>query len=368
MKRHMRIAILIDVFAGGGKERRCLQMLKGLKRRGITDLHIILIDNIIDYPDIYNEAKVHIIGRKNKFDIGVFYRIYKLLKDLKPDFIMTWTLMKFSLYICVIKPFIKCKYISAIVTAAQPIKKYSLSNLVKYISFKQADVIVGNSKAGITAYKAPQKKSQVIYNGFDYDRLQNIIPKSIILKQLNITTKYVISMAARINRHKDFQTYIDAAKMILTERQDITFLCIGKGELIEFYQKQLSEFEKKYILFLGFRKDVDSILSASDISVLCTNNKIHKEGVSNTILESMAYGVPVIATTGGGTDEIVLDNETGFIIPPFSPNTLKMKIEAILNDSILFLKMKEKSQARIKKNFSLDLMVENYIKLFSENA
>lgn len=360
----MRIAILIDFFGGGGKERRCFQMIKGLYNNGIKDIHVILIENIVDYPELYDFANVHVLGRKNKYDFSIFYKLYKTLKEIQPDIIMCWSLIKFSMYLCFIKPLIKCKYISAIVTAAQPIKTWSIANIVKIITFKISDIIVGNSKAGIIAYKAPINKSKVIYNGFDFERIEKLTAKDIVLKNLGITTKYVISMAARFNLHKDYQTYIDAAKKILSYRNDITFLCIGKGELMDFYKNQLNNNEKEHILFLGFRHDVDSIINASDISVLCTNNKRHKEGVSNTILESMAFGVPVIATTGGGTNEIVLDNETGFIIPPFSPDDLVKKIELILSDENLRNRMKEKSKQRVYDSFSLDIMIDNYTKLF----
>ena len=364
----MKLAILLDVFAGGGKERRCLQMIKGLNEHNIKDIHVILIDDVVDYDDLYKYATIHVIGRKSRYDLSVIPKIYKTLKDIAPDYIMCWSLMKFSFYLCFIVPFVKCKYISAIVTAAMPIKRYSLDNVVKYITFKMADIIVGNSKSGIKAYKAPIEKSVVIYNGFDFDRKNKLKSRDVILKELDIKTKYVISMVARVNKHKDYQTFIDAARKILLYRKDITFLCVGKGELINFYLKQLSEDERKYILFTGFRSDSDSILNISDISVLCTNNKIHREGVSNTILESMAYGIPVIATIGGGTNEIVEDNKTGFIIQPFSPNLLIDKIELLLNDTSLRHQMGQESKCRVKNKFSLEIMVQNYIKLFTSHV
>ena len=347
----MRLAILIDFFGGGGKERRCLQLIKGLNRNNINDIHVVMIDDIVDYPDLYKTtAKVHIIERHGKYDLGVIKRLYKTLKEISPDVIMTWTLIKMSFYLCLIKPFLKCKYID---------------DITRFIAFKQADVIVGNSYSGIKAYKAPSQKSVVIYNGFDMERLNNLNPIDQVRRDLSLTTPFMVSMAARINRHKDYQTYIDAAKKVIAQRKDVTFYCIGKGELIDYYRNQLNEEEQKFIIFLGFRKDVDSILNASTVSVLCTNNKLHKEGVSNTILESMAYGIPVVATTGGGTDEIIINGETGFIIPPFEPSVLASKINMLLDNEPLRKQMGKKAIERIKTNFSLELMVKNYMSLFN---
>ncbi len=364
----MKLAVLIDVFAGGGKERRCLQMIKGLNEHNVKDIHVILIDNIIDYEDLRKYATIHIVGRSYKYDLCVFFKLYKLLRSISPDYIMCWSLMKFSMYLCFVKPFIRCKYISAIVTAAMPIKFLSLQNFIKYITFKMADVVVGNSKAGLVAYKAPAHKSIVVYNGFDFDRKNNLKSRDVILNELNIETKFVVSMIARINKHKDYQTFINAAKKILTYRKDITFLCVGKGDLMNYYLNQLTEDEKKFIYFTGFRNDSDSIINISDISVLCTNNNVHKEGVSNTILESMAYGIPVIATSGGGTDEIVRDGETGFLIPAFSSDKLVEKIQTLLENRQLWTDFSTKSKILVRNRFSLDIMVEKYIKIFTENA
>ena len=95
----MRLAILIDFFSGGGKERRCLQLIKGLNHNNITDIHVVMIDDIVDYPDLYQTtAKVHVIKRHGKYDLGVIRRLYKTLKQINPDVIMTWTLIKSTAY------------------------------------------------------------------------------------------------------------------------------------------------------------------------------------------------------------------------------------------------------------------------------
>ena len=84
------------------------------------------------------------------------------------------------------------------------------------------------------------------------------------------------------------------------------------------------------IYFLGNQKDVESIVNICDIGVLMTNNLVHQEGVSNSILEYMAFSKPVIASKGGGTSEIVIPEETGFLINPFDVNDLAKKIVYLL--------------------------------------
>jgi glycosyltransferase involved in cell wall biosynthesis len=75
----------------------------------------------------------------------------------------------------------------------------------------------------------------------------------------------------------------------------------------------------------------------------------------------MALGKPVIATYGGGTNEIIRDNDTGFLISPSNPEELAQKIEILLNDEALANKMGLAGKERIKKSFSIEKMVDKYI-------
>lgn len=365
----MTIALLLDSFGGGGKERRCLQMIKGLNEAGYNDIHVVLLHNRIEYPDLLNtSAKIYEWSPKNtpQWHPDRFRNLYKILMGIKPDILMTWTFLESSFYFMLIKPFFRCKYICAAITTAQPYNFYSIGNIVRMISLKQADVIVSNSQAGLDAYKAPIKKSRVYYNGFDPERLKHLQPINKTRKLLGIKTPYLVSMAARFQPMKDYPCFIKAAQIVLKKRKDVTFMCIGKGETMERCQLMVMKSEQPYIQFPGFRKDVDSILNASDISVLCTNNKEHKEGVSNTILESMAYGVPVIATGGGGTDEIMRNNKNGYVIEPYSHEQLAEHILMLLEDDNLRNQMGKFAQKDVLERFSLKRMTDEYVKLFKE--
>jgi glycosyltransferase involved in cell wall biosynthesis len=82
---------------------------------------------------------------------------------------------------------------------------------------------------------------------------------------------------------------------------DICFLLIGDGENIERCKYLVKDLPTENIKFLGRQNDAESIINIFDIGVLTTNIRIHREGISNSIIEYMAMGKPVIATQGGGT-------------------------------------------------------------------
>jgi glycosyltransferase involved in cell wall biosynthesis len=365
---NMRILFLIDSLNGGGTERRLVQLIKGLNERGFNDLHLISLSDVNDYPVILNyNIKLQIIKRKIKRDPGMFFKLFKEIKKINPDIIHSWSLMT-SFYISVICKILRIPHISGFVADCNPVKKFSIYHAAILFPYKFADVIVGNSMAGLNAYKAPKKKRKVIYNGFEMNRLKVSEDTTALRRKLNINTPYIVVMAARFDKVKDYETFFEAAKELIKQRNDITFLAIGKGNLFLDFEKKIEEKDREYIRMLGFRNDIDAIIKMSDIGVLCTNPTFHAEGISNSLMEFMAFGKPVIATKGGGVNELISNNETGFIIEPKNPKQLALKINSLLNNPELLTNMGNNAKKSIHANFSLGKMTDIYIDLYEKNV
>jgi len=111
---------------------------------------------------------------------------------------------------------------------------------------------------------------------------------------------------------------------------------------------------------LGLKSGVESFINIMDICVLST----FTEGVSNSILEYMALEKPVVATIGGGTSEIVIDNETGFLITPSNPKELADKLGILLENKSLRARMGSAGKKRVIDEFSVEKMVNKYIDLY----
>lgn len=357
----MRIIFLIDTLCRGGKERRCVQLIKGLNNLGLNDIHLVLFDNLIEYPEIHNlNVILYDLKRKSPKDIDVFKKIYKIIDNLNPDIVFSWSIMG-SFYLNFIRIVRKFNYISGYVADVESFKKFSLANIARLMSFFISNYIVGNSNIGLTTYKVPINKRVLIYNGFDLERLNNIIDPSVVRNQLGIQTKYIVCMVATVYKAKDYQTYIDAAKLIIKERNDVTFLAIGKGPLLNFYCNQLTtKNEKKHINFIGNIDYVESVINACNISVLTTRS----EGISNVILESMMFGKPVLSTNTGGTPEILVDSVTGYLLRPSSVGDLMSKVNLLLDNEELCFSMGKKGKEIATEKFSLESMSQSYLALF----
>jgi glycosyltransferase involved in cell wall biosynthesis len=243
-----------------------------------------------------------------------------------------------------------------------PLKQNILNKhwLRAQITFPFSDVIVGNSKAGLFAYNAPSERSKCIYNGFSFDRIENIKSSKIIRDRIGVSSKYVVGMVASFSKLKDYKTYFEAAQLLLKRRNNLTFIAIG-DKTDSFFSESLIEFNaKQHFRLLGRLSDVESHINIMDVCVLST----FTEGISNSILEYMAMEKPVIATSGGGTNEIVVDQETGFLVNPSSPEELAEKMELLLDDKMLCMKMGKAGKDRVTENFSLKQMVIEYIDVY----
>jgi glycosyltransferase involved in cell wall biosynthesis len=225
------------------------------------------------------------------------------------------------------------------------------------ISFPFSDLIIGNSKAGIRAYGAPASKSVCIYNGFNFSRIEKLKIKRTIIDELQITTPFVIGMVATHSHYKDYKTYFKAAEILLAIRNDITFLAIGNQTDSAQAKTLVNSSLTNHFRLMGKQADVESYIQLMDICVLAT----FTEGISNSILEYMAMSKPVVATSGGGTNEIVIDNETGFLIPQSNPSILAEKLDSLLNNDHLRRQLGMEGRKRVQNHFIIKPMIDSYI-------
>jgi glycosyltransferase involved in cell wall biosynthesis len=355
----MKILFFIDGLRLGGKERRLLELLKGLKNRHEFEIAIASVWKEIHYKDFYQlNIPLFFLEKKSKFDPSIFFKFYNLTKKLRPDIVHTWSNMNTS-YSLFSKIFINFKLVnSQIADAPHRVSWFSIIGVETKINFKFSDRILSNSRAGLISYRAPVSKSRYIYNGFDFKRLRNQHKPEKIKEKMGIKTKYVVAMVASFSEKKDYKTYFDAAKNILKKRGDITFLTIGDGVYFNKYKQLYGQNDN--IKFLGLQLYVDDILPIFDVGVLST----YTEGISNSIIEYMAWGKPVIATEGGGTCELVLDGETGFLIKQQDSDHLIEKIEYLLKNGSKAREMGLKGRERIVKKFDSEKMINKYCSLY----
>lgn len=360
----MKILFLIDCLNSGGKERRLVELLKGLSTKKNINCELIVMSKLVHYKEIFDlKIKVHFLIRRWKYDFFIIYKIYNICKEFKPNIIQSCSSMT-SVYALPIVKLLKIKFINSIISISTKEKIFSKFWIRSKLTFPFSDIIISNSYAGLNTFHPIKGKSICIHNGFDFYRIKNLEEKDKIRKKFNIKTDKVIGMVAIFKDGKDYYTYIKAANILLKNRQDITFLAVGDGKNFKKCERMIKNEFQDNIKFLGRQRNVESIINIFDVGVLITNLDVHGEGISNSIVEYMALGKPAIATCGGGTGELVLDGETGFLIPQRSQDILVEKILYLIKNPDVREEMGVKAIKRIEQKFGLEKMINEYIHLY----
>ena len=361
----MKVLFFIDGLIAGGKERRLVELMKGIKSGFEVEFEVVVMNPEVHYRQVFELGiTIHYLIRKTKKDASVFYKFYKICKNFEPDIIHCWDSMT-AVYSIPASKLLRIKLINGMVADAP--ERFGFSNkgwLRTKFAFFFSDVIIGNSKAGLKAYHAPVKKSAYIYNGFDFKRVKNIEMPQTVRNKFNIRSQVVVLMVGAFGDRKDYDSFVEAAKIVCRNKNDIEFIAVGDGKNFKRISEKIGGDMNGRIKLLGKQSDVESIINISDICILTTNMKVHGEGISNSILEYMAMGKPVIASYGGGTNEIVEDSVTGFLINPLSPRELAEKIEVLINNPELRARLGRAGMETVKSKFSLDSMVSEYISLY----
>jgi len=200
-------------------------------------------------------------------------------------------------------------------------KKYVIKQM-EIFTLKNSDICYGVSDyvCGIDFIKKHAKNLfGSIYNipsrGLAKDR-------SKIRQKLGILPeKLVVVSTGRITKEKGYHVLCDAIKLI--EHPEIEFIIAGEGEYLATFKNEIEQaIHEPKVHFLGYREDIEEILIASDIFVICT---LH-ETLCISLLEAGRNGLPSIATRVGGIPEIIVDGKNGFLVEPNCPEQVVEKI------------------------------------------
>ncbi|MCC7400738.1 MAG: glycosyltransferase [Chitinophagaceae bacterium] len=358
----MKVLFFINGLAAGGKERRLVELLKGINKYPEIQYELVLMGKDIHYKEVFDLGiKIHYFIRKSKKDLRIFKKLYNYCKEYKPDIIHCWDSMT-AIYAGPVCKYFHIKLINGMIVGAPgKMNIFESSYRRARVTFPFSDIVVGNSMAGLSAYRAPKNKSICIHNGFNFSRVENLVDSVLLKEQLKIKSCYIVGTVASFSEYKDYKTFFKAAQILLEKRSDVVFVVVGNNTDSADAFGMIQDKYVSYFRLLGRRSDVESLVNLMDICVLST----FTEGISNSILEYMAMGKPVIATRGGGTDEIVADGETGYLIPQANPEILANKIDFLLTDESLRMKMGESGRRRIAEQFSIQKMVDSYIQIYN---
>ena len=201
-----------------------------------------------------------------------------------------------------------------------------------------------------------EKKVTTIHNGVDLDRFRWVSEKPV-----PTGPPLVIGTVARLVPIKDQASMIKAFSILAGRHPDLKLRLVGDGPLrTELQDLARSTGHGDRVEFAGERNDVDVQFDGLSVFLLSSLN----EGISNTVLEAMASGRPVIATRVGGNPELVVEGETGVLVDRQSSEDLARAIEVYLKNPDLLEAHGAAGRRRAIEHFSIPRMVEDYRQLY----
>lgn len=249
-------------------------------------------------------------------------------------------------------------------------KQRPLISQLEKILHKNQLAIVGNSQAVIRELidkeGVPEDKLTLIYNGIEVLKFGNQEKREETRHALGLNTdEVVLCIVANLISYKGHTDLIDALIRIRDKIQrPWRLLCVGSG--IENRADLTSKVESGglggHVKWLGTRDDIPAILSAVDIGLLVS----HQEGFSNSILEGMASGLPMIVTDVGGNSEAIQHQKSGLVVKPHDPAGLGDAILNLMKDMQQARKYGVAARERVEKYYTIDTCVDNYKSFFKK--
>ncbi len=236
--------------------------------------------------------------------------------------------------------------------------------IVEKMAFGRAAAILANSEAVrdlLTARSIPGEKIRVIYNGLDVGRFGGR-PADPAAFGLPSGRRFVTIVANLRHRVKNLPMLLRAASKVIAGVDDADIVIAGEGELEQELRTLAGELGiSGRTHFVGRCTDVPGLL---DISAVCVLTSF-AEGFSNSILEYMAAGKPVVATNVGGAAEAVIDGVTGYLVDSDDDTAMASRLIELLNDTDESVRMGQAGRRLVEAKFSLSSRLERTIDLYN---
>jgi len=406
----MKILILSDGLSGGGAERVAFDLTNSfLELRNEVSIITTIQDkskagktneNGIEIYKIYSNYHERWRNYLSLYNPQTIKQVKKIIEQINPDVVHAHNIHYYLSYYClkIAKKYSRAVFLTAHdvmlfhygklvefvnqnnlsipkkfnykITPWQQIKKYKkrynpfrniiIHHYLKYVdkifavSYELKDVLNQNNI----------KNVEVIHNGIDVNNWQiNNKKLENFKKKYNLFNKKIVFFAGRLSDLKGGGKIFKAIKIVKKQVPDILLLVAGKKDNYAQMMIELAESENIFLLFTGWieKDDLKSAYYSSDVIV---TPSIYLDPFNLINIEGMICKKPVVGTCFGGTPEIVIDNETGYIVNPLNVEKMAEKIIDLLKNPDKAEQFGQAGYKRVKQEFSLSKQFEKYLKYY----
>ncbi len=363
----LKVLQLIPTLDRSGAEKQMAMLARGLPRdRFRVEVAALTRSGPLEAELREAHIPVTIIGKPLKVDPFALARLVRFLKAGSFDVVQTW-IFAANAYGRVAARLARVPVV-VVAEMAVDLWKGRGERLADRRLSTWCDRLVGNSHAVVDFYRGlgvPEDRLAMIYSGVEDEEPPAIDPAAVRAEFGFPPDAPLVLFAGRLAEQKRVDDLLKALDLLQHVQPDVRTLIAGEGPL----RTRLEETAHAYRLddrvrFLGHREDVPRLLAAADLLVLPSSY----EGLPNVVLEAMRFRKPVVATAAPGTTEVVVNGETGLLVPIGDQVRLTRAIRDVVRDPALARRLGEAGRARVEAHFTAAAMIDHFAELYEQLA
>jgi glycosyltransferase involved in cell wall biosynthesis len=296
------------------------------------------------------------IAVRGEVDLSAAWRLSRVIKRLAPDVIHAHdphAVAMASTALSIAAPEPKPPLV-ATRRLLSPMAKNSFSRW----KYAQIDCFIVNSVAirdRLAAEGIPRGKMTIVNEGVDVERIVRLPAANVHGEFYLPTHAPIVGNVAALVPHKGHHHLIDAAALVVRDVPDARFVIVGDGELREALERHVRDKHlERHVFLAGFRADALELTKGFDIFAVSSVT----EGMCAALIDAMAASKPAVATDAGAIAEVMVDGETGFLVPPRDDSAMAARLVTLLKNAGLRSSMGAAGLARVRAKFTVERMVE----------
>ena len=380
-RRRLRVAYLPTVLQAGGAEKQMLALAERLPKDRF-EVEFIALSGAGDYDDRARAAGIPIngLGTIPPPDVSraeravrraiKTWRYVAIARRARYDIVDAW-LYPADILAALMRPFTRTPIVVAGRRNLGDLGRSGrIDRRMGAYAGRRIDAIVANSAAVATDVlsreQVDQSKLRVIRNGVELPGPLSPDARAAKRRSLGIADDAVlIGCVANYRPVKQLEFLVDAFATVAATNPNARLLLVGEGEMRGSLERQIRSLGLDTVATLhGADLDPRELIGSLDLVVQSSGS----EGLPNALLEAAAAGRPIVATAAGGTGEIVIDGETGLLVPTNDRAALATAMSRAVQDPGLRLGLGSAARQHVATTFGMDRFVAEFAALYEELA
>jgi glycosyltransferase involved in cell wall biosynthesis len=193
--------------------------------------------------------------------------------------------------------------------------------------------------------------------GLDVDYFRPAAPDRDLRLEFGLSKGHLlVGLISYLRSYKGHEYFIEAARIIAAQREDVTFVIVGEGPDEASIRSRIEQLGlSARIRMLGFRQDLLNVFRSFDVFAIPS---VEGDTIPQVLMQALAIGLPVVSTTVGSIPDVVIEGDTGFVVPPRNARALAERIARLLDDAALRTRMGEQGRSLVERCYSLERMLD----------